>query len=106
MRKQTTTAAMAALALGLASAAIAQSLSPAMPGAPANGGGSSFGFATNSSSAATINSASQVRATLESNGYSDVQSIQRSRTGFTATAMKDGKLIHLAIGGRGAIGTR
>lgn len=114
MRKLTATALTTALALGLASAAMAQSPTPLAPGAanpsgnsaaPSSGGMYS-GAGTSSSSAATINSPSQAKDKLELNGYSNVQAVQKSGAGFTATAMKDGKQVHVAVDGHGNIETR
>ena len=96
MRKLTATALTTAVAIGLASAALAQS--PASPGsaAPSAGGASS----------AIVSSASQAKAKLEASGYSNVQSVEKSGTGFTATAMKDGKSVRVAIDNHGNIETR
>jgi len=120
MRKFTATALTAVLVTGLSFGALAQGMSssPSEPSSPSSSSRgtvtpanpSSSGAMAPSSSEGTMKrpvaSASQVRSALQSQGYTGVKSIKKSGTNWTATAMKDGKSVHVAVDEHGNVETR
>ena len=56
--------------------------------------------------AGAVASQSQVRSALESSGYTNVQSIEQSGSGWTAIAEKDGQKVHVAVDSHGNIATQ
>jgi len=93
----------AALAVGLSAGAMAQSMT-----SPATTPGSAGRMMSTpgSSTIGTIASASQVRAKLEAKGYTHVQAVKKGSTGWSATAEKNGKQVHVAVDEHGNIMTR
>jgi hypothetical protein len=53
-----------------------------------------------------IATSTEVKSKLEQSGYTSVSAIHKSTDGFTATAKKDGKSVHVAIDQQGNIQTR
>ncbi len=116
MRSISAAAWAAALVVGLGSVAMAQS--PTSPGATghsigtgttsggagnvgtppsAASGGSLSGSEGMSSTSGQVATQSQVKAKLEANGYTDIQSVHKSTSGWTASAAKNGKHMRVAV---------
>jgi hypothetical protein len=100
------------IAIGVSGAAMAQT----MPSSPANSSssGATMPDTRNNSSAGMqgsgmqgqVSSATQVKSTLQHSGYTSVSAIKKSSDGWTATAKKDGKSVHVAVDQQGNIETR
>jgi hypothetical protein len=115
MGKVSAFALAAILTAGLSVGAMAQGMSSSpstgsshMPStAPSSpSGASSLSGSGSSSATGQVSSESQVKSALEAKGYSNIKSIEKSRTGWTASAEKNGKQVHVAIDEHGNVATR
>jgi hypothetical protein len=116
MGKVSAFALAAILTAGLSVGAMAQGMSSspstgsshmpstATPSSPS--GASSLSGSGSSSATDQVSSESQVKSALEAKGYSNIKSIEKSRTGWTASAEKNGKQVHVAIDEHGNVATR
>lgn len=122
MNKISTFALTMALAAGLATAAVAQTMTPSSPGAtpsspgmtpsspdttaPSSGSAAQSGDQGMSSSGGQVASATDVKAKLEASGFTNVQSIHKAKAGWTAVAEQNGKRVHVAVDDHGNIATQ
>jgi hypothetical protein len=118
MGKITATVLSTLFVVGVSAGAMAQGMSPGSsssspPAASSSGGsmsgtsnGTMSGSSSDMSAPSKIATSTQVKSKLEQSGYTSVTGIHKSADGFTATAKKDGKSVHVAIDQQGNIQTR
>jgi len=113
MAKITATVLATTLMMGVACGAMAQSMAPSSPGSSQSTPSYKAPTATdmqgtegNSASSGKVATSTQVKSKLEASGYTRVQAIHKSADGWTATASKGGKSVHVAIDDHGNIETR
>ena len=107
MSKFQTAAVAASLVLGVASRALAQN-SATSPSNSAKPGASSPSTPQNGTTAGSSGSSMKmseqdVKRTLEGDGYSQVSNVMPDSNGYTATAMKSGKKVHVDVDQNGKI---
>jgi hypothetical protein len=104
MHKISMIALAAAVALGLASLASAQTMTT--PSTGMEGATHTYGATGASHMSGQVDSSTAVKSTLEASGYSDVHAIKKAPTGWTATAVKNGHRVRVAVDDQGNIAIR
>jgi hypothetical protein len=115
MGKISTLAATAFVTVGLCAGAMAQGMSTSpstgssqkpSATAPSSPSGASSLSGSGSSAMGQVSSESQVKSALEAKGYTNIKSIEKSTSGWTASADKNGKPVHVAVDDHGNVATR